>query len=169
MFPPPTPDGHAGLAHENAKGEHAMTYTPWGPSQTADTLAPGIVDYTTASHGGIHLSVARRLELARILNIRPGSCPQWYEEDCDWAIPYYAFHLDRTRPDGEGDYEDSAARTLSHWHPDLARQLGAYILAVPNAKWLASFAVADHRSRCAMCTDAAPISPADYTGRRVPA
>lgn len=33
--------------------------TPWGPAQTADVIAPGIVFYTTASHGGYHLSPER--------------------------------------------------------------------------------------------------------------
>ena len=97
-----------------------MTYTPWGPSDSATTLARGIVDYTTPSHGGIHLSDARRVELTRMFPKRIGVPPfgAWYEEDCDWAIPY-AFLLG---PSAE-HYED-AKRTLLNWHP------GAYLLLV---------------------------------------
>jgi len=41
------------------------TSTPWGLSQTARQLTPGIMIYSTAGHGGIHLSPARMAALPR--------------------------------------------------------------------------------------------------------
>ena len=35
------------------------TSTPWGAPQSARQIAVGIVKYSTASHGGIHLTAAR--------------------------------------------------------------------------------------------------------------
>jgi len=68
------------------------THTPWGASQTADQIAPGITRYTTASHGGIKLSNKRRASMPAILrDIEPFAGPGWYEEDCDWAIVVLAF------------------------------------------------------------------------------
>jgi hypothetical protein len=37
-----------------------MTSTPWGASQTSKKYAPGIMEYSTASHGGFHLSKSRQ-------------------------------------------------------------------------------------------------------------
>jgi hypothetical protein len=38
-------------------------YTPWGVTQGAVILAPGIISYETASHGGIWLSKSRQAEM----------------------------------------------------------------------------------------------------------
>lgn len=56
--------------------------TPWGMAQEANELAPdGIGWVTTASHGGLKLSVARNNEMPDYLRIDHG----WYEEDCAWV------------------------------------------------------------------------------------
>jgi hypothetical protein len=67
-------------------------YTPWGQSQTVETIADGIIAVTTASHGGIFIS-HKRLDAMpeRIRNIPPYCQPQWYEEDEDWALIPLAF------------------------------------------------------------------------------
>ena len=61
--------------------------TPWGPSQTSTTLGAGVVQVTTAGHGGIHLDSRRNAE------VHTGWCRKdgWYEEDCDWAIVALSF------------------------------------------------------------------------------
>lgn len=131
---------------------HNPASTPWGQSQTSVKLAPGIMDYTTASHGGIHLSELRRSDLGFRLGFWTDAkdVPAWYEEDCDWAIPYYVFHCDDTRPDGEATHESEALRTLAHWHPDLFARLVPG-LSIASETWLASFDRADHRIHCTFC------------------
>lgn len=63
--------------------------TPWGPAQTADEIAPGIIFYSTASHGGYHLSLWRNADVP--LAVRKKTFCKlgmkgWYEEDCDARI-----------------------------------------------------------------------------------
>jgi hypothetical protein len=68
--------------------------TPWGLSDDAGTvIAPGIIAYTTPSHGGYHLSAERLAAMPAALRaLRPFSgSTGWYEEDCDWAIVVLAF------------------------------------------------------------------------------
>lgn len=66
-----------------------LKHTPWGPTQDTVTLAEGIVSYETASHGGIWLSKERQRELGLHRNFL--QTQTWWEEDCDWAIPYAHF------------------------------------------------------------------------------
>lgn len=82
------------------------TPTPWGPAQSEKTIAPGITSYTTAGHGGIHLTMERVQAMPAALRaITPyahnerdplNECGRWYEEDCDWALVALAFpeHFD---------------------------------------------------------------------------
>jgi len=66
--------------------------TPWGMADFATELAPGIISYQTPSHGGIWLSKERRKSIHYKNNF--GGTPEWWEEDCDWAIPYIVFQND---------------------------------------------------------------------------
>ena len=69
-----------------------MAFTPWGQSQQQTTWAPGIIDYSCASHGGVYLAKERQAQLpdwARINNW-VGTF-QWWEEDQDWCVPFLAF------------------------------------------------------------------------------
>jgi hypothetical protein len=71
--------------------------TPWGPAQTSDELAPGVVHYTTASHGGYCVSGAALARMEPFLRALPTFChattadSAWYEEDVDWAVVALAF------------------------------------------------------------------------------
>lgn len=71
-----------------------MNYsTPWGLSDSQTIVAPGIVFYSTPSHGGYGLSPERNAE---VLAKFPGFVPfcghaGWYEEDCDWAAVALTF------------------------------------------------------------------------------
>lgn len=66
--------------------------TPWGQSQDETGKAPGIVRYSTASHGGFGLSAEREAELRAIFpDFRCFAGKGWYEEDQDWAIVVVAF------------------------------------------------------------------------------
>jgi hypothetical protein len=71
--------------------------TPWGPAQTTKEYAPGIVFYSTASHGGFYLSQVRVASMPKCLREfvpfggeQPGP-GRWFEEDCDWAVVALAF------------------------------------------------------------------------------
>ena len=61
--------------------------TPWGAAQTTKKYAHGIISYSTASHGGFHLSKTRQAEMPEVLR-NPGG---WYEEDCEWCKVVVAF------------------------------------------------------------------------------
>jgi hypothetical protein len=65
-------------------------YTPWGaPDSAPRVLAPGVISYTTASHGGIWLDPERNamVPLAwRNASHGGGALDGWYEEDCDWCL-----------------------------------------------------------------------------------
>lgn len=60
--------------------------TPWGESDTATAYGPGIVFYTTPSHGGFYLDAEHRGKIPaparafarRWAHDRGG----WFEEDC---------------------------------------------------------------------------------------
>lgn len=61
--------------------------TPWGPVQTVEPVVPGVVNISTAGHGGYWCSPARWEELLRLFpDINPWAGPGWLEEDCDWAF-----------------------------------------------------------------------------------
>ena len=67
--------------------------TPWGQAQDAIELADGIISYQTASHGGIWISAKRQEVVEKIYpnyhNWLGGY--EWWEEDCDWAVPFVVF------------------------------------------------------------------------------
>lgn len=68
--------------------------TPWGKPQTTEILADGIVEFTTASHGGIWLRPERNAQVP--MQLKQSSFCQnglrgWYEEDCDAEIVRQVF------------------------------------------------------------------------------
>lgn len=83
--------------------------TPWGGAQSATVYAEGIVEYSTASHGGFHLSPERNAAVHPTLRSEGG----WYEEDCGWAAVAITF------PDLLTAFERRCAETtLKDWFPD---------------------------------------------------
>jgi hypothetical protein len=84
-----------------------MTSTPWGVSQTSKKYAAGIISYSTANHGGFHLSQARQEDMQDCLRNENG----WYEEDCEWCKVVVSF------PDiFKHEHLLSAWDTLRNWH-----------------------------------------------------
>ena len=66
--------------------------TPWGPSQTSHEIAPGICFYSTASHGGYHLSSDRFATFReRFPDYKLWAGDPWFEEDCDAALVMITF------------------------------------------------------------------------------
>lgn len=89
------------------------TWTPWGPSQGSDKIAPGITFYSTASHGGIKLSEGRQQQMPEALRLEK----PWYEEDCEVARVVLAF------PDHFSDKQLEAAQsTLKDYYPQAYEQ-----------------------------------------------
>ena len=91
---------------------HSITKacSPWGVVQESETIAPGIVSVSTASHGGIHLDRERQAALKRRF---PGFSTYaggpWYEEDEDVAVVALAFPHKFTAPMLRG-----AVHTVEH-------------------------------------------------------
>ena len=102
--------------------------TPWGKADSSEILAPGIISYSTPSHGGIWLAPERQKELDYSKNWLKS--PAWWEEDCDWSVPYLYFEKDirayRGR-DGtdwaiDGMIED--ARVIcERFHPEIYKRI----------------------------------------------
>lgn len=97
------------------------TSTPWGPSQTVTNVARGVNIYTTASHGGVHVSPGLLETFHPILRDHPTFCGKlgWYEEDCDWCIPVIAL------PDIGWPplWKEHALPTLKNYYPELYTKL----------------------------------------------
>jgi len=96
--------------------------TPWGSAQTMDIMADGIVGYTTASHGGICLDIIRQRELNWSDNWLKSA--QWWEEDCDWAIPFYFFRNEIKKDEYYDRSLQSAINTIKNHHPEFAKREG---------------------------------------------
>ena len=100
-----------------------MKRTPWGTAQDSNVLADGIVSYSTAGHGGIWLSAARVRQLpAGIDNFLHDL--RWWEEDCDWVVPYILFADDIRSMGRAYRFEDNLATAkviASHHYPELLK------------------------------------------------
>ena len=96
-----------------------MRSTPWGQAQHQEKLADGIISCSTASHGGIWIDAKRQAKLPACnnwLNSR-----QWWEEDCDWVIPYIFFRDDIQKHGSAYKFNENlaAAYTIAeHHHPE---------------------------------------------------
>ena len=86
--------------------------TPWGESDSVEEIAPGIFFCGTPSHGGFH--IASNL----LYRIRPtwqtyarkwSGSPQWYEEDCAYALVVIEF------PEHFTDSQIEAAERTRKW------------------------------------------------------
>jgi len=95
------------------------TETPWGPAETAREIAPGIIHYGTASHGGYYVAPERVAQMPPPLrDFQPFAGPNFYEQDCDWSIVALAFP--QSFP---SDALAAAAETLQHYRPELYREM----------------------------------------------
>lgn len=68
--------------------------TPWGESEHAVEVAPGIVFHETASHGGYYVDAERLHKIPlrhQAYAKRWSGSRSWYEEDCAWAAVCLAY------------------------------------------------------------------------------
>ncbi|MDS7598459.1 DUF7007 domain-containing protein [Agrobacterium tumefaciens] len=75
------------LAALNRVQTRMSASTPWGASQMAVVYSNGVIAYSTAGHGGFHLSADRNAKIHPLLR----KDTPWYEEDCEWAIVAFSF------------------------------------------------------------------------------
>ncbi|GAB2733332.1 DUF7007 domain-containing protein [Nocardioides pakistanensis] len=90
--------------------------TPWGAAQTAHHVAPGIVQVSTAGHGGIKVSKERNALIPPALRNNSG----WYEEDCEAAI-VGMYHPEVMPHYQGGDHDairEACTGTVKNWFPD---------------------------------------------------
>jgi Domain of unknown function (DUF7007) len=65
--------------------------TPWGQSNHAEQIAPGITFYGTPSHGGFCLTPERMQAMPEHLRRCSFTKDHWFEEDCSWCAVALAF------------------------------------------------------------------------------
>lgn len=85
------------------------TTTPWGQSQDSRRIARGIMEYSTASHGGLHLSSMRNAQVHSAFRDLKG----WYEEDIAYNVVVLTFPEFFTT-----DQIDNAKSVLRDYYPD---------------------------------------------------
>jgi len=94
--------------------------TPWGKPQHVDTIAPGIDFYSTANHGGYHLSRDRMAQVPEYMCNTFAGGP-WFEEDCDWAIVALTFESDFRCYYNDNERSNfvmkAAMETMEHFRP----------------------------------------------------
>ena len=95
--------------------------TPWGTAQSAEEVGPGIIRYSTASHGGYFLNAVANAKVSSILK-KATFCAQgmkgWYEEDCDWAIVAFTF-----KEFFDSKQYQAAINSLENYHQDAWQKL----------------------------------------------
>tara|TARA_Y100000310_G_scaffold90657_1_gene87953 strand:- start:1213 stop:1521 length:309 start_codon:yes stop_codon:yes gene_type:complete len=97
--------------------------TPWGRADGQGTLAEGIISYSTPSHGGIWLSTERQAQMPDTDNFLHDM--RWWEEDCDWSVPYVFFAEDIQRYGEAYKFEENlifAKELVARYHPELTNK-----------------------------------------------
>lgn len=100
--------------------------SPWGAIQTVTPLGPDAVAVSTASHGGLRVSPDALARMPAATRQTAYSANGWFEEDCDWALPYLAMGLDAFEPNAARGAEvwAAAVRTVQLYHPQHTELLG---------------------------------------------
>jgi hypothetical protein len=92
--------------------------SPWGTIDSVTPLGPDALAVSTPSHGGIWVSPAALARIPEPLRATTYSGAGWFEEDCDWCIPYLALGLHAfEEPAERRDHVRAVARrTFETWH-----------------------------------------------------
>ncbi len=103
-------------------------HTPWGQSDSLNIIANGIVEVSTPGHGGIWLSKKRQVQLKeKFPNIDNFTHDlRWWEEDCDWVVPYIVFQDDIKAYGKAYKFMDNlcmAHNIAARYHPEVVRGL----------------------------------------------
>jgi hypothetical protein len=82
-------------------------YSPWGKVDNQRVVAEGVLCVSTPSHGGVKLDRKRNALIPAYMRAKSG----WYEEDCQWSIPYVILKL------GSQEQQEQALKTFRSWYP----------------------------------------------------
>ena len=92
--------------------------TPWGKADSVSPIMEGLDFVGTPSHGGVFVSRKRNAIIPAYMRRANG----WYEEDCDWAIPFCVFEMELQAHGSESAKKAIAEghhrSTLRNWSPD---------------------------------------------------
>jgi hypothetical protein len=97
---------------DHGAGPRAGGSSPWGRIQTVTKVADGFWFVDTAGHGGLKLSRQRQAAMPDYLRCENG----WYEEDCDWAIPFVFYARELLPIDAKSCA--LAVKIFIDWRPD---------------------------------------------------
>ena len=107
--------------------------SPWGAVDHVQALGPHVVVVATPSRGGLWVSPEAMTLIPAPLRETAYSRGGWFEEDCDWCIPYLALGLHRYETGaGRGaEVLEAAHKTLLSCHGALASLLTDGLPAPP--------------------------------------
>lgn len=98
-------------------------WTPWGPAQTGYQIAPGVVCYSTAGHGGLMVAgdAIDRLSAKALRCGMSANGAYWYEEDCKIAVALYdvpEWHVSLMAQTGGTSTLESCLECIRRWDPE---------------------------------------------------
>lgn len=94
-------------------------HSPWGAIQTVDQIGPDAVSVSTASHGGIWIAPEAVAKIPAPFRATAYNRAPWFEEDCDWSIPFAFLDLAQHFPEPrQSELRSAALDTLRNFHPD---------------------------------------------------
>ena len=106
------------------KPPHEGMQTPWGTAQTVTQIGAHVYFVSTASHGGVKLPAQLNRQIPDYLRRASG----WYEEDCDWAIPFACLPPATWFPE-QISRGRNALDTLRDWYPDEYERFTGQVIA----------------------------------------
>lgn len=98
------------------------TTTPWGTADQVVKVVPGVVWYSTPSHGGMRVANKYLSDIAKHLALKSAG-GYWFEEDIQWTIPVYE-NYDTwgkeffAKVGGKVVSKDELESDIKHWYPD---------------------------------------------------
>lgn len=96
------------------RGDH----TPWGPAQSIDRIADGLLFVSTAGHGGFWVGEELRSKMPKSLLMTTSfyeTGSPWFEEDCEAVRVMLAFpeHFPKHDP-------KELLESIGQFHPEVA-------------------------------------------------
>jgi hypothetical protein len=115
QFPQPKWSCTVGAENWPPVNYNVQTSTPWGIAQSAYYFAKGLISYSTAGHGGFHVSkglLKRIPDYLQTADAYTNGAAGWFEEDCASAIvivclpEFFPMH-----------WRYNAIQTMRHYYP----------------------------------------------------
>lgn len=101
--------------------------SPWGTIDSVHEECPGIYSVGTPGHGGVWVAPDLRKHLPAEYRRRA-----WFEEDCEYAIPFTIFALEIKRFTGRDVFE-SAVASWKAWNPDSFESFFGVVIPVEES------------------------------------